>query len=138
MLLRASGALLDAGSAATQVPEVVEASTADLTAADDFHLLDARRVALEGSLNTDAARDLADGERGGDGRTAYFIHTPPREAVVMEDVDTIVLNTPNIQEESLLPAIIDLGLEHHLIGDCLTPRTAEEAVYEGMKAGLAV
>jgi hypothetical protein len=31
-----------------------------------------------------------------------------------------------------------MGIEHHLIGDCLTPRTAEEAVYEGLKAGLAV
>ena len=56
----------------------------------------------------------------------------------MEDVDTIVLNTPNMQEDSLLPAIEALGLEHHIIGDALSPRTAEEAVYEGMKAGLAV
>ena len=75
---------------------------------------------------------------GGDGRTAYFIHTPSREAVVMEDVDTIVLNTPNLQEDRLLAAIEALGLEHHIIGDALTPRTAEEAVYEGMKAGMAV
>ena len=75
---------------------------------------------------------------GGDGRTAYFIHTPSREAVVMEDVDTIVLNTPNMQEDSLLAAIEALSLEHHIIGDALSPRTAEEAVYEGMKAGLAV
>ena len=75
---------------------------------------------------------------GGDGRTAYFIHTPSREAVVMEDVDTIVLNTPNLQEDGLLAAIEALGLEHRIIGDALTPRTAEEAVYEGMIAGLAV
>ena len=31
-----------------------------------------------------------------------------------------------------------LGLEIHLIGDCLTPRTAEEAVLEGLRAGVAV
>lgn len=75
---------------------------------------------------------------GGDGRTAYFIHTPSREAVVMEDVDTIVLNTPNIQEDGLLAVIEALGIEQHIIGDALSPRTAEEAVYEGLKAGLAV
>jgi hypothetical protein len=75
---------------------------------------------------------------GGDGRTAYFIHTPSREAVVMEDVDTIVLNTPNRQDDGLLAAVQFLGLEYHLIGDALAPRTAEEAVYEGMIAGLAV
>ena len=75
---------------------------------------------------------------GGDGRTAYFIHTPSREAVVMEDVDTIVLNTPNLQEDGLTGVLQSLGIEHHLVGDALSPRTAEEAVYEGMMAGLAV
>ena len=75
---------------------------------------------------------------GGDGRTAYFIHTPSREAVVMEDVDTIVLNTPNLQEDGLASVLDDLGIDYHVVGDALSPRTAEEAVYEGMQAGLAV
>ena len=30
------------------------------------------------------------------------------------------------------------GFPLHLAGDCLAPRSAEEAVYEGMTAGLAV
>jgi len=75
---------------------------------------------------------------GGDGRTAYFIHTPSREAVVMEDVDTIVLNTPNIQDDGLVQVLEELGIPYELAGDALSPRTAEEAVYEGMLAGLAV
>ena len=75
---------------------------------------------------------------GGDGRTAYFIHTPSREAVVMEDVDTIVLNTPNLQEDGLVAVLEELAIPHELAGDALSPRTAEEAVYEGMLAGLAV
>jgi NADPH-dependent 2,4-dienoyl-CoA reductase/sulfur reductase-like enzyme len=75
---------------------------------------------------------------GADGRTAYFIHTPSREAVVMEDVDTLVLNTPNLQEDGLAAILHELGIAHHLVGDALSPRTAEEAVYEGMLAGLAV
>jgi len=75
---------------------------------------------------------------GGDGRTAYFIHTPSREAVVMEDVDTIVLNTPNLQEDGLVAVLEELAISYELVGDALSPRTAEEAVYEGMLAGLAV
>lgn len=75
---------------------------------------------------------------GADGRTAWFIHTPSREAVMMEDVDTIVLNVPNEPEAPLVPALEALGIPFHLAGDALSPRTAEEAVYEGMKAGLAV
>jgi hypothetical protein len=75
---------------------------------------------------------------GGDGRTAYFIHTPSRQAVTMEDVDTIVLNTPNLQEDGLVSVLEEMGIGHHLVGDAVSPRTAEEAVYEGMLAGLAV
>jgi 2,4-dienoyl-CoA reductase-like NADH-dependent reductase (Old Yellow Enzyme family) len=75
---------------------------------------------------------------GADGRTAYFIHTPSREAVVMENVDTLVLNTPNLQEDGLAAVLHDMGIAHHLVGDALSPRTAEEAVYEGMLAGQAV
>ena len=30
------------------------------------------------------------------------------------------------------------AFEHYVIGDCLSARTAEEAVYEGLKAGMAV
>ena len=75
---------------------------------------------------------------GGDGRTAYFIHTPSREAVVMEDVDTLVLNTPNLQDDALVADLEALGIPYHLAGDALSPRTAEEAVYEGMLAGIAV
>jgi 2,4-dienoyl-CoA reductase-like NADH-dependent reductase (Old Yellow Enzyme family) len=75
---------------------------------------------------------------GADGRTAYFIHTPSREAVTMEDVDTLVLNTPNLQEDGLSGVLEEMKIPFHLVGDALSPRTAEEAVYEGMLAGLAV
>lgn len=75
---------------------------------------------------------------GADGRTAYFIHTPSREAVVLEDIDTLVLAIPQQPVDPLSEALAAEGIEHHLIGDCLTPRTAEEAVYEGLKAGMAV
>jgi len=75
---------------------------------------------------------------GAEDRTAYFLHTAAQEAVVMEDVDTLVLACPNRPVDDLAQGARAQGLELHLIGDCLAPRTAEEAVYEGLKAGLAV
>lgn len=73
---------------------------------------------------------------GADKTTAYFLHTAAQEPVVLEDVDTIVLACPNAPEDSLTQTAE--AFEHHLIGDCLAARTAEEAVYEGLKAGMAV
>lgn len=75
---------------------------------------------------------------GAEDRTAYFLHTAAQEAVVLEDVDTLVLACPNSPVDELADGVRSLGLELHMIGDCLAPRTAEEAVYEGLKAGLAV
>ncbi len=75
---------------------------------------------------------------GADGRTVYFIHTASREPVVLEDVDTLIVSTPNHPEDGLYEMIRARNIECQLIGDCLSPRTAEEAVYEGLKAGMAV
>ena len=75
---------------------------------------------------------------GADGRTAYFIHTPSREPVVFEEVDTLIVSAPNHPASGLEAPIRALGIELHTVGDCLSPRTAEEAVYEGLKAGMAV
>ena len=69
---------------------------------------------------------------------AYFLHTAAQEPVVLEGVDTVVLAVPNHPEDGLAASVARLGIECHIIGDCLSPRTAEEAVYEGMKAGEAV
>lgn len=75
---------------------------------------------------------------GVDDGTAYFLHTAAQEPVVLEDVDSIVLACPNSPVDDLSQDLRRLGIEHHLVGDCLAPRTAEEAVFEGMKAGLAI
>ena len=41
-------------------------------------------------------------------------------------------------EDALFLELEDWGGEVHRIGDCLAPRTAEEAVLEGLKAGAAI
>ena len=75
---------------------------------------------------------------GADADTAYFVHTAAQDAVVVEDIDTIVLAYPNQSQDTL--ADVARGVVEHvqIIGDALTPRTAEEAVYEGLKAGWAI
>ena len=75
---------------------------------------------------------------GVDDRTAYFLHTAAQEPVTLDDVDTIVLACPNAPCDELADELRGVVKEIHLAGDCLAPRTAEEAVFEGLKAGLAV
>jgi 2,4-dienoyl-CoA reductase-like NADH-dependent reductase (Old Yellow Enzyme family) len=75
---------------------------------------------------------------GVDGRNAYFLHTAAQEPVVLEDVDTIVLACPNAPLDHLAAELRSLVPELYLVGDCLAPRTAEEAVFEGLKAAMAL
>jgi 2,4-dienoyl-CoA reductase-like NADH-dependent reductase (Old Yellow Enzyme family) len=73
---------------------------------------------------------------GAENRAAYFIHTAAQEAVVFEDVDTLVVCAPNRPVDGLARDAEELGIKAYLIGDALSPRTAEEAVYEGLVAAV--
>ena len=64
-----------------------------------------------------------------------FIHTCSGEPVIEENVDTLVVVQGRIQESALEDALADYDGDVRYIGDCLAPRTAEEAVLEGLKAG---
>lgn len=67
---------------------------------------------------------------GVDDRTVYLQHTASEEAMLCEDVDTVVLCQPLQPVDALRQQLAGLPLELHAIGDCLAPRTAEEAIYE--------
>ncbi len=75
---------------------------------------------------------------GADADSAYFQHVTSGEPVVCEEVDTLV-TCHALRAETALADHLD-GFEGpcHVIGDALSPRTAEEAVLEGLKAGWAV
>jgi hypothetical protein len=75
---------------------------------------------------------------GADADSVYLQHTMSGEPVVCEGVDTLVLCLGHERVAELETALGDLGIETHLAGDCLAPRTAEEAVLEGLKAGCAL
>jgi hypothetical protein len=69
---------------------------------------------------------------GADGDTAYFHHMAGGGPIVCEGMDTLVLAQGHQPVVALEDSLRGRGLEIHLVGDCLSPRTAEEAVYEGM------
>ncbi len=71
---------------------------------------------------------------GADADTVYLQHTASGEPVVIDNVDTLVLAQGHSPENALLDALEDLGTEVIAIGDCVSARTAEEAVFEGLKA----
>ena len=75
---------------------------------------------------------------GADADSAYFQHTTSGEPVVCEDVDTLVTCHALRAETALADALDGFDGPVHVIGDALSPRTAEEAVLEGLEAGCAV
>ncbi|NPD14007.1 FAD-dependent oxidoreductase [Xinfangfangia sp. D13-10-4-6] len=72
------------------------------------------------------------------GDTVFLQHSASELPIEIEGVDTLVLSTGHLPFDGLREEIASLGIECHAIGDCQTPRTAEEAVYEGMLAGRAL
>ncbi|MBS0241569.1 MAG: FAD-dependent oxidoreductase [Proteobacteria bacterium] len=76
---------------------------------------------------------------GVDESAAYLVHIVSTKPIIAEGVDTVVTsfgNEPDTTLEAELAGKIDIPV--HYAGDCLSPRSAEEAVYEGLLAGRAV
>ncbi len=71
---------------------------------------------------------------GVDSDSVYFEHTTSGETVICEDVDTLVLAMGHEQADGLAAELDGYGGEVRMIGDCLSPRTVEEATLEGLKA----
>ena len=75
---------------------------------------------------------------GVDQQTVYLQHVFSGEAVVCDEVDTLVLALGHQSDTGLEQELAGLTQPVLLAGDCLSPRSAEEAVFEGMKAGLSI
>ena len=75
---------------------------------------------------------------GYDNGTVYLQHNTSAEALELEGIDTIIACDGQIALDELGDAIEDLGMVLHRIGDCNTPRTAEEAMYEGLKVAAMI
>ncbi|MDP6069748.1 MAG: FAD-dependent oxidoreductase [Alphaproteobacteria bacterium] len=72
---------------------------------------------------------------GADVGSAYLQHTVSGEISEIGEIDTVVLAQGHIARTELENSLAGYPFEIHVIGDCLAPRTAEEAILEGMKTG---
>ncbi len=75
---------------------------------------------------------------GFDAETAFFQDTLTQQAILIEEVDSLVLALGHETRGNLGKTLEDAQFPHLFIGDCLAPRTAEEAIYEGFLAGREV
>ena len=75
---------------------------------------------------------------GADAGTAYLEHTVTSAPIVCEGVDTVVLAQGHQPDNQLAGELSAIGPEVTVIGDALSPRTAEEAVLEGLTAAWSI
>lgn len=75
---------------------------------------------------------------GADEDSVYFQNVLTGEPVVEDGCDTLVLSLGHQPQSDLERELRDSPFDVHVIGDALAARTAEEAVYEGMKVAWAI
>lgn len=56
----------------------------------------------------------------------------------LHNIDSVVMAMPRQAENSLHAQLLDLVPEVHLVGDCLSPRRALEAIWDGHQAGWCI
>jgi 2,4-dienoyl-CoA reductase-like NADH-dependent reductase (Old Yellow Enzyme family) len=71
---------------------------------------------------------------GADSDTVYFQHTTSGEPIICEEVDTLVVAQGHAPVTTLESELAGCSANVHLVGDCLSPRSAEEAIYEAYMA----
>jgi 2,4-dienoyl-CoA reductase-like NADH-dependent reductase (Old Yellow Enzyme family) len=69
------------------------------------------------------------------GNTAYFMHSLSGDAIECGEMDTLVIAQGHQPVTALEEELRSSEIPLFLAGDCRSPRSAEEAVYEGMEAG---
>lgn len=74
---------------------------------------------------------------GCDDSTVYLQHTASGEPMLLENVDSLVLCQGHQSVDDLGQQLKDL-VPFQRIGDCLAPRTVEEAIHEGLKVAWAL
>ena len=75
---------------------------------------------------------------GADADSVYLQHVLTDEPVIVDDVAALVLSQGHESVTELVDALVGYSGEVHAIGDCLAPRTVEEAVLEGLRAASAL
>ena len=76
--------------------------------------------------------------RGVDDDTVYLEHTASGELVELGGIDGVVLAQGHESVAELTEQLEDASVEVHAVGDCLAPRTVEEAVLEGLEVAASL
>ncbi|MFC9557923.1 oxidoreductase, partial [Rhodococcus sp. NPDC056960] len=66
------------------------------------------------------------------------VNTLTGEPIILDGIDGLVLALGHRQNDTLLAELDATGIPHTGIGDCLAPRTVEEAVLDGLTAATAI
>ena len=69
---------------------------------------------------------------GVDTDTAFFLHTASQQPIILENVNTVVIASPMRPVSELGAELKKMDMPYTEIGDASSPRTAEEAVFEGL------
>ncbi len=69
---------------------------------------------------------------GAEGGSVYFQNSVNEEPMIVDDVDTLVHSMGVRPVSDLAQSLDAAGIEYAAIGDCLVPRSAEEAIYEAV------
>jgi hypothetical protein len=76
---------------------------------------------------------------GADENTVYLQQTLNSEPVMLEGISGLVLNLGHTQNDSLFTELSEQSdIEVHGIGDCMAPRTVEEATLEALRVASKV
>jgi len=75
---------------------------------------------------------------GFDDGAAYFQNTLTQAPIPFDGVDTLVLSLGHQSDNTLEEQVMSTGIRYYPLGDCVSPRTAEEAVYEGLLTGIKI
>ena len=73
---------------------------------------------------------------GSDGDSVFFQNTLTDEPVIFDGIETLVLSLGQRAESHLEKELRQAGFDPVTIGDCVLPRTAEEAIFEGLQCAM--
>ena len=71
---------------------------------------------------------------GVDDDTVWLQHVLTDDAIALA-ASSLVLAMGHLPVDELSEDLLRMGVELHRVGDCLSPRTVEEAVLEGLEVG---
>lgn len=75
---------------------------------------------------------------GVDDDSVYLQHVLTEEMIIEREVSSVVLACGHEPVSDLMTSLAERGIDAVGVGDCMAPRTVEEAVLEGLSVGSAV